>query len=223
MARALNGLGALSAETGRLDHAERLFTAALEARRRSGATETELRAPLHNLAEITLELGLYETALSRLDRMPGRSQSPDRTVRDDCALALLGLGRPDAAREAMQPAQEWLARADRRTSLCGLVRLRCSVILAATGDPVAAAGHLRIGLPEMLDSTQRYHAEAATALEAHARLLVGRDAVTAARLLGAAATAAPLPVPSGFGRHPGHIGRGRARLPQSVGRQPVRP
>ena len=187
MARALNGLGALSAETGRLDHAERLFTAALEARRRSGAAETDLRAPLHNLAEITLELGLYERALNRLDRVPGPLPShliaQSATIR---ALALLGLGRPDAAREAMRPAQQWLAQQTDGHRYAGWVRLRCSVVLAATGDPVAAAGHLRIGLPEVLDSTQRYHAEAATALEAHARLLVGRDAVTAARLLGAA-------------------------------------
>jgi predicted ATPase len=186
-ARALNGLGALSAETGRLEHAERLFTAALEAKRRSGANDLELRAPLHNLAEIALELGLYERAIARVDQvplpLPSHLIAQTATVR---ALALLGLGRPEAARQAARQVEQWLAQCTTEHRYAALIHLRYSVVLAATGEPAAAARHLSIGLPEVLDSTQRYHVEAATALEAHAHLMAGRDAATAAQLLGAA-------------------------------------
>jgi len=184
---ALNNLGALSAETGRLEDAERLFTAALKARRCCGDSDHDIGDCLHNLAEVALETGRYEHALTRIEQAPpnasDRLTAHAATTR---ALALVGLGRIGQAREAVRLPLQWLAGAREQRRYAALIETRCSVVLAATGETAQAARHLCAAVPVMLDSTPRDHDEAATWLEAHARLLAGRDPDAAARLLGAA-------------------------------------
>jgi tetratricopeptide (TPR) repeat protein len=186
---ALNNLGALSAETGRLEDAERLFSAALEGRRRSGGTELQIGDCLHNLAEVALEMGRYEVALTRVEqatpRVSDRLISHAATIR---ALALVGLGRVAEAREAVRRAERWLAVGNEGGRYAALIGVRASVVLAAAGDTAQAAQLLSACLPVMLDSIPRYHDEVALMLEAHARLLAPRRAATAAQLLGAAHT-----------------------------------
>lgn len=194
IARALNNLGAASAETGQLLDAQRLFGAALEAKRRMGANDFDIGQSLHNLAEVALELGHHEQALAYAEQtaqaLPERLAATAATVR---ALALLRLGRPDAAREALRYAETWLTdrQAQRRHEeirQAALLGLRCSVVLAAVGESGAAAGHLSVGILGALDSTMRYQDEAATALEAHAALLAAAHPALAAQFLGASGT-----------------------------------
>jgi tetratricopeptide (TPR) repeat protein len=70
--RTLNTLGALAAEFGRLDDAERLWQGALAAHRRRMAANprtgpVEAGAILHNLAAVALEAGRYESAIAWAD------------------------------------------------------------------------------------------------------------------------------------------------------------
>lgn len=192
IARALNNLGAVSAETGQLLDAERLFSAALEAKRRIGASDIDICQSLQNLAEVAMELGHHEQASACAEQvvriLPERLNAHAATVR---ALALMRLGRLDAAREALRTVETWLAerQAQRRHEeirQAALLGLRCSVVLAAVGESGAAAGHLSAAIPGVLDSTKRYQDEAATALEAHAALLAAPRPALAAQFLGAA-------------------------------------
>jgi predicted ATPase len=185
---ALNQLGILSAEIGRLDHAQKLFAAALSAKRRSGASTLELERSLHNLAEIALEIGQYESAIEyareALALIPDRFGAKLATVR---ALAFMRLGRLDAARAETQRAIDSRADPSQDPRRAALIDLRCSVVLHAAGEYAAAVRTLLDAMPVVMDNTQRYYAEGASALESHAALLVPRDTRTAAHLLGAAA------------------------------------
>lgn len=187
--RALNSLGVISAATGRLEAAERLFSAGLEARQRSGAGELDVASSHYNLAAVAWELGHHEQALARARhaarKVPERLTAQIATI---SALALLGLGRKAEAREAVHRIERWLAGTHEEHRQVALIRMRCSVILAATGETAGAAEHLRAALPAMFNGTKRYHEETATLLEAHAGLLAERDPSTAARFLGAADT-----------------------------------
>jgi tetratricopeptide (TPR) repeat protein len=184
---ALNNLGALSAETGRLEDAERLFLAALEARYRSGASELLIGDCLHNLAEVALEMGRYGLAVKRAEQaapqVSDRMISHAATIR---ALALVGLGRVAEAREAIRLVERWLGEAHEEGRYAALIGIRTSVVLAAAGETASAAQLLSAWVPVMLDSIPRYHDEVASMLEAHARILAPAKAATAARLLGAA-------------------------------------
>jgi predicted ATPase/transcriptional regulator with XRE-family HTH domain len=61
----LNNLGTLSMELGRLDDAERLLGAALEAKRRSAAGDVDRGRTLFNLAETALDAGRFPQAEER--------------------------------------------------------------------------------------------------------------------------------------------------------------
>jgi tetratricopeptide (TPR) repeat protein len=195
---ALNNLGALSLDDGRLRDAERQLTAALEAKRRYGTSDVELGRSLYNLAEVALRCGRAEVAADRGERAAAllRSGGHHRlaaiavTVQ---AMARLGQGRVPAALALARYASELAGEPgdDRRTT--ARVDLRCSVVRHAAGEHAAAAAALRRAVPPALDHLDRDREDLAAALEAHADLLAPRDPATAACLLGAAGALRPRP------------------------------
>jgi predicted ATPase/transcriptional regulator with XRE-family HTH domain len=200
MGRALNTLGVLAAEFGRLDDAERLWLAALAAQRRRAAGDRDTGSAaatavmtgqiLYNLAAVALESGRYELSVARAGEAQTVLQGRlDRLVASAAAvraLALLGLGDRSGAALAARSAVELLDEPgdDRRRT--ALVAIQCSVAFHAAEDLTAARAMLRQALPLFTANAVRHREEAAICLEAHANLLAPRNPTGAANLLGAA-------------------------------------
>lgn len=194
MGRALNTLGALAAEFGQLDHAERRWLAAQAAqdrvaqdRTRAGSTRMA-GAIMLNLAEVALESGRYALAIDRAGRARNLLDV-DRViaaVASTRALALVRLGDHDAAAAAAREAMALAAEAGDDQRRASLVGIRCSVAFHAAGELAAARAALRGGLPVVAAAVVRYRDDAGACLDAHAELLAARDAAGAAQLLGAA-------------------------------------
>ena len=195
MGAALNTLGALAAEFGRIDDAERLWLAALAAYRRDApgngdAGRAMAGQILHNLTSAALETGRYRLAVARADE----AQPLLEDLRDPAlplvvslrALALTRLGARTEAAEAARCAVELIGQSGDDRRRAALVGIRCSAALHASGDLTAARAALREALPSIATDTMRYREEAATCLEVHADLLAPGDPAGAARMLGAA-------------------------------------
>ena len=200
MGRALNTLGALAAEFGRLDDAERLWSAALAAQRRRATGDQDPGSAvaigvmsgqiLYNLAAVALETGRYELSVAHAGQaqtmLRGRLDRLVPLVTAIRARALLGLGDRSGAVLAARSAVKLLddPSDDRRRT--ALVAVQCSVAFHAAGDLATARAMLRQALPLLTRDVERYREEAASCLEAHASLLAPRSPTGAANLLGAA-------------------------------------
>jgi predicted ATPase/transcriptional regulator with XRE-family HTH domain len=189
--RALNNLGALSMVTGRLDDAERLLAAALEAKRRHGAGSVSRGRTLHNLSETALEAGDFEAAAARARAAIAelRSGGHHRLAAVASSVHAMARWRTGALPEAMAAAELAGELAgepgeDRRST--ALVGMRRSVVLHAAGELPAAAELMRGAVPLGLGMAARDLAEAANVVQAHAALLTSTRPDLAAALLGAA-------------------------------------
>jgi len=201
LGRVLNNLSSVSIEDGRPRHAEWQLLAALQAKRRSGASPVELGRTLYNLAEIALELGKNEAAVARAGEavpllraggFPRLAALAESTValamlrEDDIPAALAAVGRSVRLLEGSGD--------DRRTA--AVVHLRCSVVQHAAGELAAARESLRGALASVPERTTRDQDEVADALDSHAWHLVRRDPRTAAAMLGAGEQLRRRPVPA---------------------------
>jgi len=193
--RALNNLGTLSMEMGRRRDAERLLTAALEAKRRSGAGLVDCGRTLYNLSENALDAGEFELASARaraaVDEL--RSGGYFRLAAVAASVGAMARWRlrdldgalADAELAGRLVAESTETGEDRRTA--SLVGLRRSVVRHAAGDLATAAALVRWAVPFGLDGARRDWEEVAYAVEAHAILLAPTRPTCAAALLGAAA------------------------------------
>ncbi|WP_162906990.1 ATP-binding protein [Allorhizocola rhizosphaerae] len=190
--RVLNNLGTLSMELGRLDDAERLLRAALEAKRRGDGGDIDRGRTLFNLAETAVDAGRFEVGLAYAEEAMQRLLAGGYCrlaafAATTAALAHLHLGRVDAAGVASERATALLKEQepdDRRTPT--VIGLRRSVVCHAAGDRAHAVELLRDVVPAVLDSTQRDREEVASAVEMHAERMAARDPVAATRMLGTA-------------------------------------
>ncbi len=186
--KALNNLGTLSMEFGRLNHAERLLNAAYEGKRRAGRPALEVGRTQFNRAETALAAGRAQVAIARAtDAMALlRTEHPRlagfaATTR---ALALLRLGDVSGALATSQAAMTLLARDSEDLRMLCISMTRHSVVLHAAGHREAAAGLLAEHLPAALTSTVRDRDDASDRLAQHAELLAGHFPHRAAVLLG---------------------------------------
>ena len=177
----------------RLDAAERLLLAALEAKRRDD-DDIDCGRTLFNLAETAVDDGRFEAGLLYAAKAVRRLEAGGHRrlaafAATTAALAHLHRGEIGAAVAACGRATALLGEAehdDRRTPV--VINLRRSVAAHAAGDRALAARLMRQAIPAGLESPRRDQEEIANALEMHANLLNERDAVAAARLLGTAAS-----------------------------------
>jgi len=191
LGRVLNNLASVSVEHGRLRDAERQMRAALTAKRRSGAGPVELGRTLFNLAEIALDLGHTDSVVARAaEAVPlllvGGFSRLAALAEATAALAVLRRHGPGPAVAAVERALGLLrddGGDDRRTA--AVVRLRCSVVQHAAGQPAVAAQALRDAVRTGLDQTSRDRDAVADALQGHAAYLARTDPESAAALLGA--------------------------------------
>ncbi|HEX6682403.1 MAG TPA: helix-turn-helix domain-containing protein [Candidatus Limnocylindrales bacterium] len=190
--RVLNNLGTHSMELGRLDHADRLLRAALEAKRRGDADDIDCGRTLFNLAETAVDAGRFDIGLSYAEQATQRLLAAGHHrlaafAASTTALARLHRGEIGAAVAACARATALLQEEehdDRRTP--AMIDLRRSVTAHAAGDRARAAELLRQAVPAGLESPERDREEVAYAIEMHADLTASRDAVAAARMLGTA-------------------------------------
>jgi predicted ATPase/transcriptional regulator with XRE-family HTH domain len=190
--RVLNNLGNLSTAMGQVRAAEREYGAALVAKRRGdAAARLSVGHTLANLAELALKDGRFDTAAERA------AEAADLLValgypraaalaRSGLALALVGCGRTDAARTAIEQAESLLDDVgdDRRATV--VVTLRRSVVVHAAGDAAAAGELLARTIPHALRGDHTTREETAYLLIAHAERLAGCRPAAAAGLIGAA-------------------------------------
>ncbi len=190
--RVLNNLGTLSMELGRLDQAERLLRAALEAKRRGGAGDIDCGRTLFNLAETAVDAGRFEAGLAHAEQavqrlIGGGHRRLAAFAATTAAVAQLHRGDIGAAVAACGRATALLHEEDHddpRTPT--VIDLRRSVVAHAAGDRAQAIALLRHAVPAGLDSPERDREEVAYAFELHADLMATRNAPAAARLLGTA-------------------------------------
>jgi tetratricopeptide (TPR) repeat protein len=190
--RVLNNLGTLSMELGRLDAAERLLRAALEAKRRGDAGDIDCGRTLFNLAETAVDAGRYDAGLAYAEQasrqlVAGGHWRLAAFASSTAALAHMHGGDVAAATAACGRATALLDEEEHDDCrISTIVDLRRSVAAHAAGDRAGAAALLRHAVPAGLDSPERDREELAYAIEMHAELTAPRDPVGAARMLGTA-------------------------------------
>jgi tetratricopeptide (TPR) repeat protein len=189
LGRALNNLGTRSMELGRLRDAERLLTAALEAKTRAGADEVDRGRTLFNLAETALDAGKLDLARERADQarrslVAGGHPRLAAFAGSAAALARLQLGDVAGAVVTRDQVLELLGESD-DDRVATVIALRLSVVRHAAGDRAGAAGELRRVMPALVGGTERDREELANALDRHAGLLAATAPASTAGLLGA--------------------------------------
>jgi Flp pilus assembly protein TadD len=162
---ALNLLGIIKAQLGRMGEAHRLFAAAAKINPRVPAVWANLGQALHVLKR-------SDEALACLDE--ARTLAPDDVaILHQHANALLGLGR---AEQALAEFRQVLARAPQH----GQARLNCGIAQAALGFPEQALGEFDAALALMPGHAGGHHNRGlglyelgryAAALEAHDKAL----------------------------------------------------
>jgi len=191
--RALNNLGGMARMSGDLRRAEDYLRESVVVRRRAGATDAELGITLLNIADLTLADRRWpqtaEDARQALARLGHGGHPRFRAL----AWSILGLaqlaggsdGDLTGAANSMARAVELAGELGDERAMAGLVQARHSLVQHACGSFDEAIGEFVASVEAMSGALTRY--AIAPVIEGHAALLVDRDPVRAARLLGFAA------------------------------------